>query len=60
MVLLFVSNLVWLYAWNLPSEETTTSTKVVQDGENGNNNYIGNDGDISNGKTDNNKKNKNN
>lgn len=58
LIMLFVSNIVWLYAWNLPSEETT-STEVVQDGENGNNNYIGNNGDISNGKTDN-KKNKNN
>lgn len=58
LVMFFVSNLAWLYAWNLPAEETT-STEVVQDGDNGNNNYIGNNGDISNGETDN-KKNKNN
>ena len=31
-------------------EETTT---ITQDNENGYNNYIGNDGDITNGKTDN-------
>lgn len=60
LAMFFVSNLAWLYVWNLPSEETTTSTEVVQDGDNGNNNYIGNDGDINNGKTDNKKDNKNN
>lgn len=49
LIILFATNLCWLYAWNLPYEETTTT--VTQDsGENGDNNYIGNDGDI-NGKT---------
>lgn len=49
LIMLFASNIAWLYAWNLPSEETT----ITQDsGDNGDNNYIGNDGDI-NGSTDN-------
>lgn len=51
LIVLFATNLCWLYAWNLPYEETTTA--VTQDsGDNGDNNYIGNDGDI-NGETDN-------
>lgn len=51
IVLLFSTNIAWLYVWNLPSEETTTT--ITQDSDNnGNNNYIGNDGDI-NGKTSN-------
>lgn len=50
LVMLFVTNIAWLYAWNLPSEEVTTT--VTQDsGDDGDNNYIGNDGDI-NGETD--------
>lgn len=51
ILLLFGSNMAWLYAWNLPCEETTTT--VSQDSEdNGTNNFIGNDGDI-NGKASN-------
>lgn len=51
LIVLFATNLCWLYAWNLPYEETTTT--VTQDsGDDGDNNYIGNDGDI-NGETDN-------
>lgn len=51
ILLLFGSNMTWLYAWNLPCEETTTT--VSQDSEdNGTNNFIGNDGDI-NGETSN-------
>ena len=34
-------------------EETTTETTITQDNANGYNNYIGNDGDIVNGETDN-------
>ena len=34
-------------------EETTTETTVTQDNADGYNNYIGNDGDIVNGETDN-------
>lgn len=48
LLMLFVSNIAWLYAWNLPCEDTV----ITQDsGDNGDNNYIGNDGDI-NGKAD--------
>ena len=50
IVILFASNMAWLYYWNLPSEE------VTQDNEGGYNNYVGNDGSIDNGKTDNNQK----
>ena len=47
VIMLFATNIAWLYAWNLPTNETT----ITQDSdENGTNNYIGNDGDI-NGKT---------
>ena len=45
IIALFASNMMWLYAWNLPIEETTET--VTQDGE-GINNYVGNDGDITN------------
>ena len=45
IIALFASNVVWLYAWNLPIEETTET--VTQDGE-GINKYVGNDGDITN------------
>ena len=45
IIALFASNMVWLYVWNLPIEETTET--VTQDGE-GINNYVGNDGDVTN------------
>lgn len=45
IIALFSSNMMWLYAWNLPIEETTET--VTQDGE-GINNYVGNDCDITN------------
>lgn len=52
LIMLFVTNIAWLYYWNLPTD--TVSTTVSQDsGNDGTNNYIGNDGDI-NGKADNN------
>ena len=44
ILLLFGSNMVWLYAWNLPSEETTISSD-----NNSNANYINGEGDITNG-----------
>lgn len=47
--LLFATNIAWLYYWNIPPEKCDTT--ISQDsGEQGVNNYIGNDGDI-NGKT---------
>lgn len=57
IVLLVVTNGAWL--WYEKSMETvteTTTTKtytITQDGENGTNNYIGKDGSITNGTTDN-------
>ena len=38
-------------------QTTEDTTKIEQQGENGQNNYIGNNGEINNGKTDNNKNN---
>lgn len=56
IVLLVGSNAGWLIYEAQPEvvEETTTETTVTQDNANGYNNYIGNDGDIVNGKADNN------
>lgn len=51
LIMLFATNAMWLYAWNLPVEETTTT--ITQDSEDdGTNNYIGNEGNIY-GETDN-------
>lgn len=44
IVILFASNMAWLYYWNLPSEEITQTNE-----DEGDNNIIGNDGDINNG-----------
>ena len=56
IVLMFASNALWLYVWmqyDYSSDATTTETSTVTvDGKDGVANYIGNDGDISNG-TDN-------
>ena len=43
-----------VYNSYLPSEETYSEEQVQQDNDNGNNNYIGEKGNINNGKTDNN------
>nr|DAG56984.1 MAG TPA: immunity protein [Caudoviricetes sp.] len=49
ILLLFGTNMAWLYAWNLPSEETTT--EITSD--NGSNaNYIDGVEDITNGGVD--------
>lgn len=45
LFMLFVSNLVWLYFWCLPVEEV--STEVEQQTDSGDNNFIGEDGNIS-------------
>lgn len=47
IALLVVTNVIWLVAWN-QYDYVETSTEV--DGGNGVANYIGNDGDINNGK----------
>ena len=55
IVLLVGTNAGWLI-YNSQFEvveETTTETTVTQDNASGYNNYIGNDGDIVNGKADN-------
>ena len=50
--LLFATNIAWLYYWNIPSEKCDTT--ISQDsGEQGVNNYIGNDGDINGSTSDN-------
>lgn len=49
IALLFISNIAWLIAWvqyDYESEETIVKVESEQDG---NANYIGNDGDIING-----------
>lgn len=55
IVLLVGTNVGWLI-YNSQFEvveETKTETNITQDNESGYNNYIGNDGDIVNGETDN-------
>lgn len=50
IIMMFASNMAWLYAWNLYDYE---STSVVVDGESkGNANYIGASGVIHNGEGD--------
>lgn len=54
IVLLVGSNIGWLiYESQFEMVEKTTETTITQDNESGYNNYIGNDGDITNGETDN-------
>lgn len=54
IILAFISNLVWLYAWmqydySSSDTETTTETVYQQDGEGYNNINTGKQGDITNG-----------
>lgn len=50
LVMLFVTNALWLYAWTLPVEETT----ITQESEdNGSNPYIDSEGDVNYGETNN-------
>lgn len=56
LVMFFASNVIWLYVWNLPSEDTSSEEtySVEQDSEgDGNINYIGESGDITNGTSSN-------
>lgn len=55
LVMLFVTNALWLYAWTLPVEETSvTTTTVDQDSQdNDSNTYIDSEGDVDYGETDN-------
>lgn len=36
LFLLFITNVIWLYAWNLPSEETTSTSYDIQSEDDGN------------------------
>lgn len=49
--IIFASNAIWLYAW-MQYDYTSDESIVTIDGKEGVANYIGNDGDITNG-TDN-------
>ena len=55
LVMLFVTNALWLYAWTLPVEETSvTTTTVDQDSQdNCSNTYIDSEGDVDYGETNN-------
>ena len=54
IVLLVGSNGAWLWYENQLEVVEETTTTITQDNADGYNNYIGNDGDIVNGKADNN------
>lgn len=59
IALIFASNAIWLYAWiqyDYVSSDSSSSNVQI-DGKDGVANYIGNDGDITNGE-DNNQKDK--
>lgn len=47
IVFIFVNNIAWLIAWNYPS---IRGEQVQVESDEGNANYIGEDGEISNGK----------
>ena len=49
IILMFVSNAAWIFY-----ESQFKENRIEQDNESGYNNFIGNDGDINNGETDNN------
>lgn len=50
VALIFASNAIWLYAWSQYDYTSSSSTNTVKiDGKDGIANYIGNDGDITNG-----------
>lgn len=64
MIIIFLNNALWLYTWmqydySGTETQTTAETKTITvDGKDGTANYIGNDGDITNGE-DSNKDNEN-
>lgn len=51
IVLLFLSNAIWLYAWCQYDYSSTETETVTVDGEDGVANYIGNSGVINNGES---------
>lgn len=50
VILMFASNMAWLYAWQSYNYESEETAVIVDSKDGGNANYIGNDGDITNGK----------
>lgn len=58
IVLLAATNGAWLWAWN-QYDYTSTETHTEVNADNGTANYIGNNGDINNGKDNSDKKNEN-
>lgn len=48
VIMLFASNALWLYAWLQYDYVTTVEDVAVNSNENGNANFIGNDGEINN------------
>jgi len=51
IVMLFASHMAWLYAWQSYDYTSEETQSVVVDGKDGTANYIGNDGDITNGES---------
>lgn len=49
-IMMFASNMAWLYAWQSYDYESEETSVIVDSKDGGNANYIGNDGDITNGK----------
>lgn len=49
IVLMFASNIAWLYVWCQYDYSSQETSYVDVDGKDGNANYIGNNGDINNG-----------
>lgn len=48
LLLFFATNIAWLYFYNLPTEETTTTTELEAT-DNGDANYVDGNGTINNG-----------
>ena len=46
LIMFFASNIAWLYAWNLPTENTTTTTYDTDSEDNGNA-VINDEGEVS-------------
>lgn len=57
IVLLVMTNAMWLWAWNQYDYVDEYSEIEMDTGEGGDNNYIGNNGDINNGTNEGNEKN---
>lgn len=57
--MLFISNLVWVYAWTSYDYSSQESVVTVDSEDGGNASYIGHDGDINNGTSDSSTENQN-